>query len=110
VRATGELQPGERVWIIGDKTGSSMRVSQGAFDSLDGNNAFIGNTVVEEGFSGSPVLDDYGRLVGIASAKLASGKLYIVRTETIAKQLQEAAPETDAARVMSAALPNAPIV
>jgi len=35
VRATGDLEPGERVWIISD-------------------------TAVEGGFSGSPVLDDRG--------------------------------------------------
>jgi hypothetical protein len=97
VRATGSLKPGERVWIVGDRTGSDWRVSRGKFSKLEGDNAVIGDVVLEGGFSGSPVFDDAARLVGIAVATLANGDGYIVRTETIAKALQDDAPGTFAA-------------
>lgn len=104
VRPTGSLRPGERVWVLGDKTWSEVRVSQGAFAELDGANLRITNIEVEGGFSGSPILDDQGRLVGIAVARFHDGDLYAVRTEAIAEALQRYAPGSEAAKKLAPAL------
>lgn len=101
VRATGSLSAGEPVWVLGKKTGASFLISEGTFGRVDGNNAIVENIAVAGGFSGGPVLDRNGALVGIAVAQMPDGNCYLVTTETIAKALRRSWPDSDAARVFS---------
>src|SRR5688572_17052108 len=84
IRATSSLAAGERLFIVGDKTQGRLRLTTGVLGEIKGSNALIESCKVEPGFSGSPVLDVNGNLVGIVCVQLggrhAAG---MVTTETL---------------------------
>jgi len=87
-RSAKTLRTGERLWVVGDKTGENVRISSGRFGRVSGNNAYVRDIVVEGGFSGGPVIDDAGNLIGIAVLKfLGRDMMYMVSIETILNAL-----------------------
>jgi len=86
IRATGDVKANERLFIIGDSTAGVIRVATGAFAS-DQSKAFAGAAILEDcdleaGFSGSPVVDRDGLLVGVMFAT-DDHISHMVRTESI---------------------------
>lgn len=91
IRATGDLAPGERLYIVGDLTAGRLRVTTGTLGEIAGNNAILENAKVEAGFSGSPVMDASGNLVGVLCVKLGRpDAAMMVTTETLTALLEEA--------------------
>jgi hypothetical protein len=70
-RATEDLGPDEQVWFLGDRTEGKTRLSTGRLLNLyAGTNAKLVDAEGEGGFSGSPVIDAQGRIVGLVFAKV----------------------------------------
>lgn len=72
------LKAGDRVWIAGAPVGLEQSVSSGyvaASRRLVGERAYIQLDIsLNPGNSGGPVLDDEGRVVGIAAARVANAQ------------------------------------
>lgn len=102
IRKVSSLAPGEKLWAVGDNTGGAVRVSEGRFHSIDGNNAVANQIVVEGGFSGGPVLDSSGLLVGISVVRLANGDLYMVTIDSVLKHISAHAPQSGLVELLSA--------
>jgi hypothetical protein len=85
LRATSSLKPGEPLWVLGDKTGASFRVSMGNLGEIKGANARLENIDLEPGFSGGPVVDAFGNVVGIAVAMFEGRVGWMVTTDAIAE-------------------------
>jgi len=90
LRRTSTLKPHERVFIVGDKTGPVFRVSSGTLGKTVGHNAVIEGAEVEGGFSGSPVVDEQGSLVGIVYARKGLDSALMVTTDAILEELARA--------------------
>jgi S1-C subfamily serine protease len=73
---TGDLKMGQRVWVLGypDVGGGGLTLSEGAalgwsgLDGAAGKDFLKTDAAIRHGNSGGPVVDDAGRLVGIATA------------------------------------------
>jgi S1-C subfamily serine protease len=71
-----EIIQGERLWVLGypDVGGGGLTLSQGSVEGLTGEDNTIGRDYIKtdasitHGNSGGPVVDDAGRLIGIATA------------------------------------------
>ncbi len=92
---------GDLVTVVGYPQGGSLTVTQGQVigSTTDPLNANLGEVLVtdapvEPGSSGSAVLDDEGRVVGVVYAKSASGQSYIVPVSTLAAVLADTAAFT----------------
>jgi len=92
---------GDLVTVVGYPQGGSLTVTQGQVigattDPLNANlgEVLVTDAPVEPGSSGSAVLDDQGRVVGVVYAKSASGQSYIVPVSTLAAVLADAAAFT----------------
>jgi hypothetical protein len=81
---------GEPVWLVGDHTGSSFRVTCATFDRVEGVNAWLSGCEVDTGFAGSPVIDSAGRVIGIAVRMMPNGRCLLVRSDTILHRLARA--------------------
>lgn len=73
------LRPGDGVSVIGNPQGLAFSFSEGSVAavgrSLDGLTQLIQFTApISPGSSGGPVFDDHGRVVGLATATLATGQ------------------------------------
>ncbi len=91
LRRTSSVTPGEPVWAVGDFNGSSWRVVAGTFGGLEGVNAWANDCEAESGFSGSPLIDAKGRIVGVTSAMgVLGGRCYLVGTDIILDRLARA--------------------
>lgn len=91
-RATSTLVAGERLYAIGDKTNGKTRVSELRFRELDDSEypgAALFDGAVELGFSGGPVVDTEGLLVGILFGESDGGGV-MVTMETMKELLDEA--------------------
>jgi S1-C subfamily serine protease len=86
---------GERLWVLGypDRGGGGLTLTEGAVegwtgaDGTSGRDYITTRASISSGSSGGPVVDDHGRLVGIASAFRANGKVGLVRPLEAASQL-----------------------
>lgn len=89
IRKASTLAPGERVWVLGDNTAGRTRAATGVFDGIDGVTGKLRDAALEGGFSGSPVLDGAGRLVGILYGTTDDGtrRGYFVTAEAIAAEI-----------------------
>lgn len=74
-RNADPLAPGQRLWVLGypDSGGGGLTITQGAVQGLTGEEGAADryvktDAVISSGNSGGPVVDDAGRLIGIASA------------------------------------------
>ena len=92
---------GDLVTVVGYPQGGSLTVTQGQVigattDPLNANlgEVLVTDAPVEPGSSGSAVLDDRGRVVGVVYAKSASGQSYIVPVSTLAAVLADTAAFT----------------
>ena len=92
---------GDMVTVVGYPQGGSLTVTRGQVigGTTDPLNANLGEVLVtdaqvEPGSSGSAVLDDAGRVVGVVYAKSASGQSYIVPVSTLAAVLADASAFT----------------
>jgi S1-C subfamily serine protease len=73
---TSEIKIGQRVWVLGypDVGGGGLTLSEGdalgwsGIDGASGRDFLKTDAAIRHGNSGGPVVDDAGRLVGIASA------------------------------------------
>jgi S1-C subfamily serine protease len=73
---TGDVKMGQRLWVLGypDAGGGGLTLSQGEVEGWTGQDGAAGRDFIKtdasitHGNSGGPVVDDRGRLVGIASA------------------------------------------
>lgn len=73
---TADVQMGQRLWILGypDVGGGGLTLSEGTVEGWTGEHHTAGRDFIRtdasitHGNSGGPVVDDHGRLVGIASA------------------------------------------
>ncbi|MBA3394618.1 MAG: trypsin-like peptidase domain-containing protein, partial [Deltaproteobacteria bacterium] len=73
---TADVKMGQRVWVLGypDAGGGGLTLSEGAVEGWTGQDGTSGNDFLKtdasitHGNSGGPVIDDSGRLVGIAAA------------------------------------------
>jgi len=73
---TADIKMGQRVWVLGypDVGGGGLTLSEGeavgwsGVDGADGKDFLKTDAAIRHGNSGGPVVDDAGRLVGIASA------------------------------------------
>ncbi len=71
-----DVKIGHRLWVLGypDVGGGGLELSQGEVEGFTGRDGAAGKEFIKtdasitHGNSGGPVVDDYGRLVGIASA------------------------------------------
>ncbi len=90
IRKTADLKRGERLWILGDRTGGRIRVTTGVFAGLRGGRGVVKDVELEEGFSGSPALDAQGRWVGLIYAMNDGGNGFLIPTERLAPFLDEA--------------------
>ncbi len=72
----GELTPGQRLWVLGypDRGGGAVTLSQGLVEGWTGVEDSLARDFIKtdasltHGNSGGPVVDDLGRVVGIANA------------------------------------------
>lgn len=92
---------GDMVTVVGYPQGGSLTVTRGQVigattDPLNANlgEVLVTDAQVEPGSSGSAVLDDAGRVVGVVYAKSASGQSYIVPVSTLAAVLADASAFT----------------
>jgi S1-C subfamily serine protease len=82
-----DVQIGERLWVLGypDRGGGGLTLTEGQVEGWTGPDGTSGRDYIStrasisSGSSGGPVVDDHGRLVGIASAFRANGKVGLVR-------------------------------
>ncbi len=95
------LRPGDPVFIIGNPLGLGSTVTEGIVSARDRNTPQSGfgaffqlDAALNHGSSGGPVFDDYGHVVGIATA------LFSPPNETGSVGLGLAIPATDAAFVV----------
>ena len=73
---SGDVKMGQRLWVLGypDAGGGGLTLSQGEVEGWTGQDGAAGkdflktDASITHGNSGGPVVDDRGRLVGIASA------------------------------------------
>lgn len=73
---TADIKMGQRLWVLGyrDVGGGGFMLSEGTVEGWTGENNTVGKDFIKtdasitHGNSGGPVVDDHGRLVGIASA------------------------------------------
>ncbi|MGE0397468.1 MAG: trypsin-like peptidase domain-containing protein [Kofleriaceae bacterium] len=73
---TADVKMGQRLWVLGypDVGGGGLTLSEGSVEGWTGENNTVGKDFIKtdasitHGNSGGPVVDDHGRLVGIASA------------------------------------------
>lgn len=90
-----DVQIGERLWVLGypDRGGGGLTLTEGQVegwtgpDGTQGRDYISTRASISSGSSGGPVVDDHGRLVGIASAYRAGGKVGLVRPLQAASQL-----------------------
>ncbi len=92
---------GDMVTVVGYPQGGSLTVTRGQVigattDPLNANlgEVLVTDAQVEPGSSGSAVLDDEGRVVGVVYAKSASGQSYIVPLSTLSTVLADTAAFT----------------
>ena len=91
----GDVTIGERLWVLGypDRGGGGLTLTEGQVEGWTGPDGSSGRDYIStrasisSGSSGGPVVDDHGRLVGIASAFRANGKVGLVRPLQAASQL-----------------------
>ncbi len=73
---TADIKMGQRLWVLGypDVGGGGLTLSEGSVEGWTGENGTVGKDFIKtdasitHGNSGGPVVDDHGRLVGIAAA------------------------------------------
>jgi len=73
---TADVRMGQRLWVLGypDVGGGGLTLSEGQVEGWTGENGASGHDFIRtdasitHGNSGGPVVDDHGRLVGVASA------------------------------------------
>lgn len=89
---------GDAVTVVGYPQGGSLTVTRGQVigattDPLNANlgEVLVTDAPVEPGSSGSAVLDDGGRVVGVVYAKSAAGQSFIVPVSTLRSLLEDAA-------------------
>lgn len=90
-----DVQIGERLWVLGypERGGGGLTLTEGQVEGWTGPDGTSGRDYIStrasisSGSSGGPVVDDHGRLVGIASAFRANGKVGLVRPLQTASQL-----------------------
>lgn len=89
---------GDQVTVVGYPQGGQLTVTSGQVigattDPLNENlgEVLVTDAPVEPGSSGSAVLDDQGRVVGVVYAKNASGQSFIVPVSTLTAVLADAA-------------------
>jgi S1-C subfamily serine protease len=99
---TTDIAMGQRLWVLGypDVGGGGLTLSQGELEGWTGPDGAQGrdylktDASITHGNSGGPVVDDQGRLVGIASAfrkqAMASGKLMEVQQVGLVRPLSAA--------------------
>ncbi len=90
-----DIAVGERLWVLGypERGGGGLTLTEGQVEGWTGPDGTSGRDYIStrasisSGSSGGPVVDDHGRLVGIASAFRANGKVGLVRPLQAASQL-----------------------
>lgn len=73
-----EFRLGEAIWVLGfpnpDRQGTSIKVTQGCVSSEKGpqdeDRSFQMDAAVQPGNSGSPVINEYGEVIGVAAGQL----------------------------------------
>jgi S1-C subfamily serine protease len=73
---TADIKMGQRLWVLGypDVGGGGLTLSEGSVEGWTGENGTAGKDFIKtdasitHGNSGGPVVDDHGRLVGVAAA------------------------------------------
>jgi S1-C subfamily serine protease len=93
---SAEKVEGERVIVIGNPTGLSGTVSDGIISAFRENRSMIQITApISHGSSGSPVLDDSGSVIGVATLIQAEGQNlnFAIAVEEVSAALGSPTPE-----------------
>ena len=99
--AEADPEPGDAVQVVGYPQGGTLTVTNGRVlaTTTDPLNEALGDVMltdapVEPGSSGSAVLDEEGRVVGVVYAKNARGQSYIVPVSSLRALLEDSAAFT----------------
>jgi len=101
--AEGDPEPGDEVTVVGYPDGGRLTVTSGRVigattDPLNENlgEVLVTDAPVEPGSSGSAVLDEEGRVVGVVYAKNTRDQSFIVPVSTLRSMLDDSAAFADA--------------
>jgi S1-C subfamily serine protease len=71
VTTYANVQPGEKIYVIGHPEGLNFSISNGIVSRTPGNDILQISAPVSPGNSGGPVYDEYGNLLGVVTSKVA---------------------------------------
>jgi Trypsin-like peptidase domain len=96
-----QMEEGQRVLVIGSPEGLQGTVSDGLVAAIRDNGQYIQITApISHGSSGSPVLNEQGQVIGVATSMLVSGQNlnFAISSHTISTALTEWLPNNKSSK------------